>query len=1009
MLAGAGDREHALRAAARAPAPAPVGPVAVRAQDPGQQFAGVRFGFGRAILGAAGEHQSAAAGPALGAQVDHPVGALDHVRVVLDHQYGVAAVDQPVQDRQQVPHVGEVQAGGGLVQDVERAPGGRPGQFAGELDALGLAAGKRGGRLSQLQVAEADVHQRLQDSRHRREVGKELQGVVDPHRQDIGDALTLVADLQRLAVEAPSFADLADDLDVAHELHLDLAGAAPLAGLAAPAADVEGKAARRESARARLGELREKAPDVGEDPGIGRRVGPRVAADRTLVDLDDLVDRLHALQAAVRTGGGKCAVQLLRQRPPQHVVDQRGLARSRDPGDRNQGGQREFHVQFAQIVGRRAQYPQARSAAGAAAPGSGDLFVAAQECPGQRTGFGKYGGRRAAGHDLPAVVAGPGPEINNVVGGAYGRFVVLDNHDRVAPLAQCAQGLQQSEVVLLVQADRGLVENVEHTLQARTDLGRQANALSLAAGQRRGATVEIQVPEADLDQKLQPGTDLAHDRRGDLVLAGIERQPAQLLSGLGYRQGQGLGDISPAQPHRQRLGPQARPGAGAAGLVTHVGKRPTGDVVAAPTTVAQDRQDPPPGPFADRHPPPASVAGGAVDALGVLAPASAAQDKVADLLRQLVPGGVDREAERLAQRFPAQHVHAQVQRPAAAVGQRQRAVGDGTLGMGDQLLGVKIERGSQSVAGRAGTAPAVERKQRRFRRLDPGATTRTAVAGTVHRLLVPPVDQQQAVGELERGLDRPGDAVQADGPDRDPVHDHVNVVPVGAREVRGRIKAHRLAIDPGPDEAAGAQSLHQFAVLAAPVPDYRRQQQRPGLVRQVGHPLGDLLGTKGLDLRSAGVAVELADPGVEEPQEIGNLGDGPDGRAGVAAGALLIDRRRRGQPFDVLDLRSLQLAQKLARIAGQGLDVAALTFLEYRVECQRRLARPADPGEYGQRLVRYVQVHRFEVVLTRAANRNGLNWQAAELLASGAFASAANLRKLGVTCRKNTALIIRFA
>ena len=56
----------------------------------------------------------------------------------------------------------KVQAGGGLVQHVDRAPGGTPLQFRGELDPLGLTAGQGGRGLPEPDIAQADVDQRLQ-------------------------------------------------------------------------------------------------------------------------------------------------------------------------------------------------------------------------------------------------------------------------------------------------------------------------------------------------------------------------------------------------------------------------------------------------------------------------------------------------------------------------------------------------------------------------------------------------------------------------------------------------------------------------------------------------------------------------------------------------------------------------------------------------------------------------------------------------------------------------------
>ena len=82
---------------------------------------------------------------------------LHDVEVVLDHDDGVAAVGQPLQDAEQVLDVREVEAGRRLVEDVERAAGRPPRQLGGELDALRLAAGELGRGLTEIDVAEADV------------------------------------------------------------------------------------------------------------------------------------------------------------------------------------------------------------------------------------------------------------------------------------------------------------------------------------------------------------------------------------------------------------------------------------------------------------------------------------------------------------------------------------------------------------------------------------------------------------------------------------------------------------------------------------------------------------------------------------------------------------------------------------------------------------------------------------------------------------------------------------
>ena len=63
---------------------------------------------------------------------------------------------------------------------------------------------------------------------------------------------------------------------------------------------------------------------------------------------------------------------------------------------------------------------------------------------------------------------------------------MLDHDHGVADVAQVLERLEQARVVALVQADRGLVEHVEHAGEAGADLRGEPDALALAARQRAG-------------------------------------------------------------------------------------------------------------------------------------------------------------------------------------------------------------------------------------------------------------------------------------------------------------------------------------------------------------------------------------------------------------------------------------------------------------------------------------------------------------------------------------------
>jgi hypothetical protein len=92
---------------------------------------------------------------------------------------------------------------------------------------------------------------------------------------------------------------------------------------------------------------------------------------------------------------------------------------------------------------------------------------------------------------------------------------MLDDEHGVAEIAQALEGDEQAVVVALVEADRGLVEDVEDAGQAGADLAGEADALALAAGQGAGGAIEVEIIEADIVEEAEPLVDLLEDRAGD--------------------------------------------------------------------------------------------------------------------------------------------------------------------------------------------------------------------------------------------------------------------------------------------------------------------------------------------------------------------------------------------------------------------------------------------------------------------------------------------------------------
>ena len=162
--------------------------------------------------------------------------------------------------------------------------------------------------------------------------------------------------------------------------------------------------------------------------------------------------------------------------------------------------------------------------------------------------------------------AGAGADIDHVIGDADGVLVMLDHDHGVAEVAQPLQGFEEPRIVALVQADRRLVEHVEHAGEAGADLRGEPDALALAARQRAGGARQGEIFEPDIDQELQPLADFLEHAAGDLVLLGGELggQRREPFAGALHAHLGGLADMAAGDLHRQRLGLEAEAVAGAA-------------------------------------------------------------------------------------------------------------------------------------------------------------------------------------------------------------------------------------------------------------------------------------------------------------------------------------------------------------------------------------------------------------------------------------------------------------
>ena len=216
------------------------------------------------LFGWAFGDDAAARVAAFGAEVDDPIGGLDDVEVVFDDEYGVAGVAEFVEHLQQLGDIGEMQAGCGLIQDIQCPPGGFLGQFRGQLHALGFAAAERRGLLADLEITQPDFLQRLENVANLRHGAEELLGLVHRHVENVGNIASLVSDFQRLAAVTFAAALFTSHVYVRQKMHFDLDDPVTLARLAASAFDIEAEPPRPVAAHLRIRQLGEQRADVIE-------------------------------------------------------------------------------------------------------------------------------------------------------------------------------------------------------------------------------------------------------------------------------------------------------------------------------------------------------------------------------------------------------------------------------------------------------------------------------------------------------------------------------------------------------------------------------------------------------------------------------------------------------------------------------------------------------------------------------------------------------------------------
>ena len=378
------------------------------------------------------------------------------------------------------------------------------------------------------------------------------------------------------------------------------------------------------------------------------------------------------------------------------------------------------------------------------------------------------------------------------------------------------------------------------------------------------------------------------------------------------------------------------------------------------------------------------VAVGDVDALVLVTP----EEEVLIVLRQLLPGHVEVDLVLVGDRL--RELLVVVRAPAPGQRSRPRRSSESRV---DDEVGVDLHLRAETGAARAG---AVRRVEREDPRLELGHRSAAVQAGELLR------EDERPVVACGRGARRMLRSRPFADPPRTRPRSAAALSPRFPPQARPRSRPSRRPACARPasctsrstttamsclnflsSSISSSSSRSSPSIFARVKPSARSSSSRslysPLRPRTTGastmkrralgqrhHVVDDLLDRLPGDRLAADVAVRVPDAGPQQAQVVVDLGHGPDRRARVARGGLLVDRDRRREALDRVDVGLVHLAEELARVGRQRLDVAALALGVDRVEGKARLAGPGEPGHHDQRVARQLEGDVLEVVLARA-------------------------------------------
>ncbi len=901
------------------------------------------------------------------------VGTLDDFHVVLDDENGMAALDEGVEGLQQALDVMKMEAGGGLVEDEERGFLLLLSDEIGQLDALVFTTREGAAVLAELDVAKTHILEGLEALHDGFQqlafgfwllatVAEELDGLGDGHIEDVVDILATIAHIENVVLEAVAVTGFALQHEVGHKLHLDGDDTGTLALVAATAVGIEREILTGEAHLLGQGLVGKEVANgvVGLDIGGGVRT--RGLADGILVDKLDMADGLIvALKTLIFARGIGHIAEVALESRKKDALDEGALAGAGNACDNGHDIERKADVNALEIV-HAGTLDGDDTIPGATARRNGDGVEAREVAEGvasasitSATSLTRDTICISLKDDFATEATGIRSDIDEVVGSTHNLFVVLDNDNSIALVAQFLENMDESVGVAGMETNAGFVEDIERAHEGAAQRGGEVDALALATREAVGHSVQREIAQSDVQEELQAGIDFSKQAMTYLLFLFRQFQGVEPLLEAHNGQLDEVGDASATNLHIVGLGLEARAVTLGTDRLATIARQHDA-ILNLILVVAHHLKE--------------AVDGHAVVFVTMLVGRQAMPQHVLLLLRQVIVRLENGETHSIGITvfffccataelvFPHAHL--------LAVPRLHTTVVDGQRGIGNNQVLVDADDHAETLTLRTGADGRIKGEELvggLFERHAVGLEALGEVIGNARRVNH---QAQLAMALVESGLcgvDEARNGVLA-VIGREAVDDEVYLSGKTAGCSISQVIVNSNDIPVDEDAGIAILLIHLQLTLHGAALDGMdgRHDNKLGARLILRDTLDDVLGGVLLHLLTGDRRIGAPNAGEEQAQVLVDFRRGAYGAAGIARDDFLLDGDGRRNAANVVALGLVHAAQKLAGIAREALDIATLPFGIEGVESQRRLAAARDTGNDDELVAGNLDADILEIV-----------------------------------------------